>query len=1095
MKMYRIIRGSEKPWTKISRIMKLTVILLFGSLVAMSASTYSQNTKLNLSAQKSSLIDIFRQIEDQSEFYFYFKKEDVKSKELVSVDLKDALVTDVLDQVLSKTGLEYKIIDRYVVVKEKGSNDPVVVQQEHKVTGKVTSTNGELLPGVAVSIKGTTSGAITNTEGVYQISKVDEGATLVFSFVGMVTQEIKVGTQAVINVTLREETIGVEEVVVVGYGTQKKSDITGSVTSVAKDRFAKIPVTNAMTAIEGAVAGVTVSNTSSVPGSTPNVQIRGINSINASTSPLIIVDGIPFVGNINYINPSDISSMEILKDASAVAIYGTRGSNGVILITTKRGTSGKPSIQYSSYAGFEEIAHILTPRDGASYVQKYKDYMFQTGQTQTSPVPNLYEVDNYNAGKTTNWIDEATQQGFIQDHNISISGGAESIKYYISGDYMKQKGVVQGYNYERAGLRSNLEANVTDYLTTGLSLFVVSNNYNGGRVNLLNASAMSPYARVRNSVTGKYEIYPMYPELLYSNPMIGLYNQNVDERINVNTNFFAEFKPKSIPGLKFRVNASYNYNPTNAATYQGRDANSTVNGSASATNTQTSLWVIENILTYTKDIKKHHIDFTGLYSAQSQKYFSSGGKASGFVNDILSYNNMGAGATQTANSNASGYTMASQMGRLNYSFNNRYLLTVTARRDGYSAFGANASKYATFPSVALGWNISDESFMANTKNFLDQLKLRASYGKSGNMALGVNQTTTLSNTVSYAYNGATMITELANRLGNPLLHWESTVGLNGGIDFAFLKSRISGSIEAYKTSTDGLLMQRNIPLITGYSSTWDNIGKLENKGLDISLRTINVAKKDFKWSTNMNFSVFRNKIVDVYGDKKSDINNRWFIGQSLGVIYDYKMIGVWQTSEATAAAVYGVKPGYLKFQDINNDSKIDANDKVIQGNIYPKWTGGMTNTFEYKNFTLSVFIQTSQGSLKNDVDLSYADESGRRNTPAAVGYWTAENQSNTRPSLAYNNTYGYGYPRDNSFTRLKDVTLSYNFSTALLQKTFLKNLTVYVSGRNLYTFTNWIGWDPEDNYLSRGVTNGSVTWENNYPSVRSLVFGLNVTLK
>ena len=1095
MKMYRIIRGSEKPWTKISRIMKLTVILLFGSLVAMSASTYSQNTKLNLSAQKSSLIDIFRQIEDQSEFYFYFKKEDVKSKELVSVDLKDALVTDVLDQVLSKTGLEYKIIDRYVVVKEKGSNDPVVVQQEHKVTGKVTSTNGELLPGVAVSIKGTTSGAITNTEGVYQISKVDEGATLVFSFVGMVTQEIKVGTQAVINVTLREETIGVEEVVVVGYGTQKKSDITGSVTSVSKDRFAQIPVTNAMTAIEGAVAGVTVSNTSSIPGSTPNVQIRGINSINASTSPLIIVDGIPFVGNINYINPSDISSMEILKDASAVAIYGTRGSNGVILITTKRGTSGKPSIQYSSYAGFEEIAHILTPRDGASYVQKYKDYMFQTGQTQTSPVPNLYEVDNYNAGKTTNWIDEATQQGFIQDHNISISGGAESIKYYISGDYMKQKGVVQGYNYERAGLRSNLEASVTDYLTTGLSLFVVSNNYNGGRVNLLNASAMSPYARVRNSVTGKYEIYPMYPELLYSNPMIGLYNQNVDERINVNTNFFAEFKPKSIPGLKFRVNASYNYNPTNAATYQGRDANSTVNGSASATNTQTSLWVIENILTYTKDIKKHHIDFTGLYSAQSQKYFSSGGKASGFVNDILSYNNMGAGATQTANSNASGYTMASQMGRLNYSFNNRYLLTVTARRDGYSAFGANASKYATFPSVALGWNISDESFMANTKNFLDQLKLRASYGKSGNMALGVNQTTTLSNTVSYAYNGATMITELANRLGNPLLHWESTVGLNGGIDFAFLKSRISGSIEAYKTSTDGLLMQRNIPLITGYSSTWDNIGKLENKGLDISLRTINVAKKDFKWSTNMNFSVFRNKIVDVYGDKKSDINNRWFIGQSLGVIYDYKMIGVWQTSEATAAAVYGVKPGYLKFQDINNDSKIDANDKVIQGNIYPKWTGGMTNTFEYKNFTLSVFIQTSQGSLKNDVDLSYADESGRRNTPAAVGYWTAENQSNTRPSLAYNNTYGYGYPRDNSFTRLKDVTLSYNFSTALLQKTFLKNLTVYVSGRNLYTFTNWIGWDPEDNYLSRGVTNGSVTWENNYPSVRSLVFGLNVTLK
>jgi len=278
---------------------------------------------------------------------------------------------------------------------------------------------------------------------------------------------------------------------------------------------------------------------------------------------------------------------------------------------------------------------------------------------------------------------------------------------------------------------------------------------------------------------------------------------------------------------------------------------------------------------------------------------------------------------------------------------------------------------------------------------------------------------------------------------------------------------------------------------------WDNIGKLQNTGLDISLKTVNIASKDFKWSTNWNFSMFRNKLLDIYGDKTSDIGNKWFIGKSLGAIYDYKLIGVWQASEATAAATYSCKPGYLKFQDVNGDGKYDANDKVYQGTVYPKWTGGITNTFEYKNFHLNIFIQTSQGGLKNDVDLNYNDEQGRRNTPAAIGYWTAANASNTRPSLAYNNTYGYGYPSDNSYTRIKDITLSYTFAPTLLDHTFLKSLTVYASGRNLYTFTNWIGWDPEDNYLGRGVTqnNGSITWENNYPAVRSIVFGLNVTLK
>jgi len=493
-----------------------------------------------------------------------------------------------------------------------------------------------------------------------------------------------------------------------------------------------------------------------------------------------------------------------------------------------------------------------------------------------------------------------------------------------------------------------------------------------------------------------------------------------------------------------------------------------------------------------------------LYSSQKNNYTSVTAGAVGFINDILTVNNLSAGAKQTSGSYQSSYSMLSQMGRLNYSYDSRYLITLTARRDGYSAFGVNTNKYATFPSIALGWNMSNESFMSGTKEILDQLKIRASYGKTGNMAIGVNQTSLVDNAVSYPFNGVSNVTVLANILGNPNLHWETTKGLNVGVDFSLMNARISGSVDVFDNRTSDLLLKRNLPLVTGYSNVWDNIGIMANKGIDVSLKTVNIKSKDFKWSTNWNFSTYKNEIIDLYGDKKSDIGNRWFIGKPLGAIYDYKMIGVWQTGDADLAK-YSAKPGDLKFQDVNNDGKIDANnDKVYQGTTQPKWIGGITNTFDYKNIHLSIFIQTSQGSLKNNIDLNYADEQGRRNTPAEIGYWTPTNMNNTRAALSYNNTLGYGYPRDNSFTRIKDVTLSYVFSPKTLEHTFFRSLTLYASGRNLYTFTNWVGWDPEDTYTGRGISynstnngpnNGTISWTNNYPSVRSVVFGINVALK
>lgn len=961
------------------------------------------------------------------------------------------------------------------------------------ISGKVTDSKGNPVAGASVTIEGTNTGSTTDGNGNFKI-KAATGAVLHISAIGFTDKKVTVGTSGTINITMTEdEAKRLSDVVVVGYGTQKKSDVTGSVASVPKSRLSQLPVTNVLQAIEGSVAGVSVTTTSSVPGSSPAVLIRGQNSINATTGPYIVVDGIPLSktgGSLNDINPNDIASMEILKDASAVAIYGTNGSNGVILITTKRGTTGKPVIRYNAYAGVENIAHILQPRSGAEYVQKYADYMKQTGQTQTNPVPNAGELDYYNRGITTDWMKVASQTGIMQDHNLSISGGTQDVKYFISGEYMDQKGVIPGYKYKRISFRSNLDISVTSYLTIGTSLFFANNNYDGGRANLLFATAMSPYAPVYNA-DGTYKIYPMTPELLYTNPMLGLVTDRVNRSTNANGNGYAEVKFSGIlKGLKFRLNAGYTYLPARNGTYTGRLANDLI-GTATLFNSETNSFTLENILTYAKDWGKHHIDFTGLYSAQRRKYIENTAKATGFVNDQLSFNNLGAGATQTSASYADRYALTSQMGRLNYSYDSRYLFTVTARRDGSSVFGSNTSKYGVFPSAAIGWNISNEEFMRPI-GWLNNLKLRASYGKSGNEAIPVYRTISTDGTVRSSFNGVSTIGIIPSNLGNTYLRWENTISTNIGIDFSIFNNRISGTIDAYSSHTQDLLLLRNLPIATGYSSVYDNLGKTANKGIEITINTKNFDNRDFKWETGINFSANKNKIVDLYGDKKSDIGNRWFIGKPINVVYDYKMTGIWQTGEDASKQDPGSKPGDLKFADLNGDGKITADsDRVVLGQISPKWMGGITNTFHYKNWNLNIFIQTAQGITKNNTDLTYGDETGRRNTPKEIGYWTADNKSNTRPALSYNNTRGYGYASNASFTRIKDITLSYVFSQRMLDKLHLGSLTLYASGRNLHTFTSWIGWDPENNYSSRG----SGDWTNNYPTTRSFVFGANITLR
>jgi TonB-linked SusC/RagA family outer membrane protein len=1081
---------------KIMRILLVQAFIVSAFAgITLAHDTYAQeilDKRLTLEVDNKPIARVLSHLEQSIGIKFVYSPEVIKATRKVSLHYQDERFANILQNLLSPFHITYEIIGSQIVLKRVTTEEEIKLNEQTLpsfiITGTVKDENGSPMPGVNVSLKETTIGTSSDVDGKYTITASDGSGFLVFSFIGYNPVEVPVNNQSIIDVTMQPDIKSLNEVVVVGYGTQKRSDLTGAIASVPKARFAELPVTNLLQAIQGTVAGVNITQGSSVPGSSASALVRGVNSINASTGPFVVVDGIPFStsgGSINDINTNDIASVEILKDASAVAIYGTRGSNGVILITTKRGGSGKPVIRYNAYTGLENIAHLLTPSSPDLYVKKYADYMKQVGLTQTTILPNAYEIANYNAGKTVDWIKEVTRQGMIQDHSLSISGGTKDVKYFVSGEFLNQKGVVKGYQYRRANFRSNLDVNITDYLTAGTSLFFTNNNYDGGRANFYLAASMSPYGSLYNSV-GDYEIYPMNPELLYTNPLLGLYTDRLSRTNNLNSNFYAELKPSFLPGLKYRINVGYSYVPTLEASYVGRKANNTL-GTASVTNTETKNWIVENILTYTKEWDKHHIDFTGLYSAQETTYSGSGATATGFINDQLSYKNLGAGATQTASSSQWKTNLLSQMGRVNYTYDSRYLFTVTARRDGYSAFGSNTDKYGLFSSAAVGWNISNESFMQDL-SFVDNLKLRVSYGKTGNQAISPNQTITNDVAVRFPFSGLSTIGVLASVLGNKNLTWETTTGLNIGTDFSFLQSRISGTIELYKTRTDDLLLRRSIPNITGYSSVWDNLGKLSNKGIEVTLHSINLKAGDFKWETNLNFSANRNKIVELYGDGKDDITNRWFLGNSLRIIYDYKMIGVWQDGEDHSIDP-GTKSGDLKFADTNNDGKITPEDRVIQGTTLPKWIGGLTNTFHYKNFHLNVFIQTFQGAVKNNVNLTFADEAARMNTSSDIGYWTAENKSNTRPSLVYTNTRGYGYPSDNSYTRIKDVTLSYTVPQAFLEKIKLSSLTIYASGRNLYTFTKWKGWDPENDFTFRG----SGDWTNNYPLVRSFILGINVT--
>lgn len=969
---------------------------------------------------------------------------------------------------------------------------PIVVHAQLNITGLVVDSANEPLIGVTVKAKNANEGTITDLNGQFSLT-VNTGETLVFSYIGYATQEVTVKTIGHLRIVLQERVNMLTETVVIGYGSQSKRNVTGAVSKIKMSETENLPNTSVTQSLRGRVAGVQFTDNGR-PGQNGTILIRGPRSLSAGNNPLIVLDGIIYNGVISDINPNDISSMEVLKDASASAIYGSRAANGVILITSKKGVSEKPIIRFNTFYGFSEPGHTVKILSPERYVQKILDFRREAGldvdpsQVASYMAPN--EGDNYTAGNTVDPWDIGTQSAGMQSYDVSISGKTERSSYYMSAALSKEKGIMVNDNQDRVSFRLNLESKITNWLTVGTNTIYARRDFSGVKTNLERLMRTSPYGTIYNE-DGTPREFVADGENAAGNMLYDAYYKSNEEiQNNLFASFYANVKIPFIEGLSYKVNASPNLRWSHAYNATRQDESKTNNmKSAKKVNRNYYDWMVENIINYNRYIgRDHHIDVTLLYSRNATEFENTTANSSMMTSDALGWNNLKLGETQTVASDANETQGVSYMARLNYRFKERYLATFTVRRDGSSVFAAD-NKYATFPSGALSWLVSEEEFMKGIKP-IDMLKLRVSYGAVGNQAISPYQSLSKLGTTQYVFGdgGTTSLGYYPGNMANSGLKWETTYTTNIGLDFEILNGRIGGTIEWYNMDTKDLLVQRSLPRMTGFPSVWTNLGEVNNRGIELTLNTVNVRLKDFEWSTNFTFSSNRNKIVHLYksdtdgdGKEDDDIGNNWFIGQPITVYYDYVFDGIYQEGDDLPV---GFKPGYTKVKDLDGDGNItaDKDRKIIGQGGQPKYRWGLNNNFRYKNFNLSIFLNAMQG-WKSSFGLVGRGPVERSLNFIDVGWWTPENKSNTRPSLMHENKYNHNWYYSRNFVRIQDVSLTYDVPQKLLSKVGISTLRLSVSGKNLYTFTDWIGADPES---------GGSDWSDMYPMPRTIVFGINL---
>jgi len=1106
--LYRII-----PF-KLLLIMKLIVfVICLTALGALASTSYSQATKLSLSSKNTSIKQVLLEIENQSEFYFLYNNKLIDVERKVNVAVKDKKISTILDLLFEGQEVDFSIMDRQIVISPKDINNPGTSEQP-QVSGTVTDEFGEPMPGVTVLIKGTTTGAITDANGSYSISAKSEDA-LTFSFIGMRTQEIAVGNQSSINVTMEVDAIGIEEVVAIGYGVTKKSDLTGSVVKVDIEELAELPNVSVVQTMRGTVPGLNVGATDGV-GQDPSLSIRGQNSLSSSSGdnqPLVVVDGSIYRGNIIDINTADIESVDILKDASSAAIYGSQASNGVMLITTKKGTEmGKPVVSYSGSYTIQSPTNTLEPMKAAESEEFFNDNLWLESRLapdylQSNPDYNIAQnfktteiTNGYNAGLDEDWWGGLTGNSSINTHNISLRGKGKALDYFISGGYTGVDGFVENDDYKKYSYRANMNAEITNWMKIGFESFLTSSDYSGAAPSANTAFLLQPWAPIRDD-NGELVLFPEGSML---NPYATLDLEDSDKRLNIFANFHADIK-LPVKGLNYRINYSQNYRTANHDQYNPYGANQT--GSGYKNSSMNYDWTVDNILSFVRTFNEiHNINATVVYGVEKRIGSYTYPSAQNFVNGSLGYNRLQAGdpTLNSINTGAWQETSIYTMGRVIYNLSNKYLITGTVRRDGFSGFGSK-EKIGIFPSVALGWVASEEAFIKDNVDWLNYLKLRGSYGSTGRRAVGRYETIAkLSSGPSQVFGdgGSTTFGQWISSMANDELGWETTTGINLGLDFSLLESRLFGNIEYYSNDTKDILYGIQLPTMTGFSSISTNIGEVHNHGLEFSLTGQIINTKDLNWEATLNYSRNRNEIVSILGfDNDGDgveddlVANRLFIGEPQQVVYDYAIVGMWQLADQDIPS--GFFPGTYKLEDVSGpdgvpDGEISsADDKKILGYRDPAYRLSIANRVNYKNFSLYVLINSIQGGkdyyLGDDDPYTgvWRDKEQKTYVNGPAGswdYWMPENTDAKYRRLDTGSSYrGTRYTQRN-FIRLQDVSLSYTFDKSIINKLDMRSLKVYVSAQNLITITDWQGWDPE---TGRGFDPG-------VPFMKNFTFGLNV---
>jgi TonB-linked SusC/RagA family outer membrane protein len=967
--------------------------------------------------------------------------------------------------------------------------------QQRTVSGRVTDAANSPLPGVTIIVKGTTTGTVTNADGEYSIPNLSPETILVFSFLGMQTREIIVGDQTVLNVTLTEDLVGIEEVVAVGYGTQSRRYITGSVASADMSIIRDFPNINIAQTLSD-VPGILFTG-SGRPGQDGAVLIRGQNSLSADNNPLVVVDGIIFSGALSDLNPNDIERVDVLKDASAASVYGSRAANGVILITSKKGTTERPTVALNVLYGISDVASRIQLLSPERYVERRLDYRRLNGLPVDMENIHLYlnpdEAENYLNGRSVNEWDLVTRRGSIGTYNLSISGRAASTNYYLSASMSDDKGLILNDQESRTTVRANVSNDLADWITVGVTSTYSQRDRSGTPANLNNMYRVSPWGTFFHE-DGSPRRNPVSDEQAAQNPLYAMHYQRSNVVFdNLYSNLFTQINIPFIEGLSYRMNYSPNIRWSQNYQFFRQDpywVGNTTN--ATKRNTRMFDWVLENIVTYRHTFADiHNVDFTFLYGHHRNEFEATIARASEFEIDLLGYNYLDFGTIFTNSSDAIEKTGISTMARLNYQLMQKYMASFTVRRDGSSVFAAQ-NKYATFPSVALGWMISDEPFMQNA-GFVNSLKIRLSYGSVGNEAISPYQSLTLSGIQRYVFGdgGSSVIGLVNSGLGNENLRWETVYSTNAAVDFSIFNNRFDGTIEFYNSSTKDLLVEQSIPTMNGFTSILTNIGETNNQGIELTLNSLNVQRNRFRWNSVAGFAFNKNKIVSLYGTdldgdgrEDDDIANSWFIGHPIGSYYDYVFDGIYQVDDTDIPA--GSMPGFVRIRDHDGNGVLDANDRTIVGKNTPDTQFSFRNTFRYGNVSLSVFVNGMFGWVSR-FNLINPLVPGRAFGGYDAGWWTPENRSNTRPSLNYSNPRNMGWYVSRDFVRIRDVAIAYDFDQQMLDRVRLSGLRVSLSVKNLYTFTNWLGTDPENasDYTEQGGN-------DLFPMPRTVSLGMNV---